>query len=423
VFGDPLVGTLKQCDIESLEAPAPADGATGPTTTVRLEAYDKAFKNPLMGFRNDSVGDFHRYGTLSRQYIKWNDIEANEPDTVDTIKAFCERTWQGLPEKNIKIIPRVYLDWPGQGTYWPSDLATNDYESAAFRRRMVRLIERLGQLWDNDPRVAFVQSGIFGKWGEQHSPTPSATSQKEMADAFQRAFKNKLVLNRYAGQFAEAGMGIYWDSFGTNENKDMTALGNRWKSNVFEGEIAYDCCRPAGASPLDDLTNSANLSRVSGLVREFHTTGLGWISSAPYDASTASGIDALQQVFGYRFVIDQATFTSSPVPGGPLAVALQVRNVGSAPFYYPWPLEVSLLAKGSREVVWQGTVAGIDVRAWQPGDGWDAAKQAYGTPSRLRSSIPRATVPRFASRRRTTTREVAIRLAPWLLAGERQTPT
>ncbi len=403
VFGDPVVGKLKQCDIEDLATPVPAPAGgganapgqpmAGPTTTVKLEPYDKAFKNPMMGFRNDSVGDFHRYGTLSRQYIRWNEIENKDSDTIETIKSFSERTWQGLPEKNIKVIPRVYLDFPGVGTYWPSDLATNDYDSPDFHRRMVRLIERLGQVWDNDPRVAFVESGIIGKWGEQHSPSPSAALQKEMGDAYQRAFKNKLVVNRYAGSFSSYGFGIYWDSFGTNENQAMTALGDRWKTNVFEGEIAYDCCRPAGSSAVEDLSNAGNFNRVAGLVREFHTTGLGWISSAPYDGSTAAGIDTLQKTFGYRLLIDEATFTSKAEPGGRLSLSMNVRNVGSAPFYYAWPVEVSLLSKATREVIWAGKVDGIDVRTFQPGEGWDANKSAYSKPAGVVTAAGSVTLP------------------------------
>ena len=98
VFGDPVVGKLKPCDLEDLAAPAggapnAAGGAVpGPATTVKLEPYDKAFRKLMMGFRNDSVGDFQRYGTLSRQYVRWNEIENKISDTIETIKSFTERT-------------------------------------------------------------------------------------------------------------------------------------------------------------------------------------------------------------------------------------------------------------------------------------------------------------------------------------------
>ena len=51
---------------------------------------------------------------------------------------------------------------------------------------------------------------------------------------------------------------------------------------------------------------------------------------------------------------------------------LNVKNMGSAPFYYKWPLQASLLDPNDRSVVWQHTFDGTDIRAWMPGEGWTA---------------------------------------------------
>ena len=74
----------------------------------------------------------------------------------------------------------------------------------------------------------------------------------------------------------------------------------------------------------------------------------------------------MQKALGYRFVIKQATFNSTGAPGGAMGVSLTVANVGNAPFYYAWPIEVSLLDAG-RAVVWRGVLAGADIRQWLPG--------------------------------------------------------
>ena len=62
-------------------------------------------------------------------------------------------------------------------------------------------------------------------------------------------------------------------------------------------------------------------------------------------------------------------FTPS-VSDGSLRVVLHVRNVGSAPFYYAWPLEVSLLNPDDRSVVWRQTFDEADIRDWLPGEAW-----------------------------------------------------
>ena len=96
---------------------------------------------------------------------------------------------------------------------------------------MVRLIRRLGQLWDDDPRVAFVEMGILGQWGEQHDPTPGNAMQKLLAETYLTAFKHKLLMRRYADHFTNyPTLGLYWDSLRTR--RTMNPL------RFLPGEIA-----------------------------------------------------------------------------------------------------------------------------------------------------------------------------------------
>ncbi len=149
---------------------------------VRPLEYAKALKNPCKGLRfnggQEHVNPDNPLISLSHDYIRWNTIENSASDGIDKIRRFCDNAWKDLPSRNVKVIPRVYLDWPNQGVHWPADMTTGDYSSAQFKARMVRLIQRLGQLWDRDPRVAFVEMGIIGQWGEQHDPSPDVGMQK-----------------------------------------------------------------------------------------------------------------------------------------------------------------------------------------------------------------------------------------------------
>jgi hypothetical protein len=60
--------------------------------------------------------------------------------------------------------------------------------------------------------------------------------------------------------------------------------------------------------------------------------------------------------------------------GGKLLVTLSVQNTGSAPMYYDWPIEVSLLEPLSREPAWKSTFKNVDVRKWLPGEFSDEGK-------------------------------------------------
>ena len=190
--------------------------------TVVPPEFQGPINNPLKGFRDYKKNG---YGLLKRQYIKWNEIEVGANDTVDRIIAHTNEVAQAegkrFEELNIKLIPRVYLDWDGEISpgkdskqYWPSDLHTFDYDSPEFQVRLKALIAKLGQAWDDDPRIFAVQMGLIGRWGEHHSPTPTQEQRRLLTEAFQKAFKNKPVLVRHAdSEFMDAGYGIYYDTF------------------------------------------------------------------------------------------------------------------------------------------------------------------------------------------------------------------
>ncbi len=93
-------------------------------------------------------------------------------------------------------------------------MKAGDYSSEQFKTRLRRLIQRLGQCWDNDPRVAWVQMGIIGCWGEHRSPSPTTEIQQLMGEEFTAAFHNKKVLVRHPWQeFTKYDFGGYWDSW------------------------------------------------------------------------------------------------------------------------------------------------------------------------------------------------------------------
>jgi hypothetical protein len=363
----------------SVTAAAPADGIC----TVQPEPTPRALRNPLKGFTARGIRTDHPWVSLVHHYIRWNEIENAESDGIEKIRAYCNAKWKGLPERNIKVIPRVYLHWSGDRKYWPADLKADDYTSGAFRKRVLRLVDRIGRLWDGDPRVAFVELGIFGKWGEHHSPSPTPDMQKLVGGAFAKAFTRKRVSVRHAwNEFTDQPFGEYWDSFAHYQQMyahgkpiaDLNARTGRWKTNYIGGETAYDWglwkTQP-GETPTDSVAKAVHRDFVIHTIRWLHCTQVRWI--ADYDRKdprAAAGAEAMQKAFGYRFVLEKVSFPKRVMPPRRMRVSLTVRNVGAAPFYYDWPVEAALLDPKSRKVVWTGTFEKADVRTWLPGDGW-----------------------------------------------------
>lgn len=343
-------------------------------TVVRPKEYAGALRNPLKGLRSGDPASAKRlpYASLAKSYIKWNDIEGRATDGVERIREFCDAEWSGLPEINTKVIPRVYLDWPPNGHYWPADLPRGDYESPEFKRRVVSLIEKLAQCWDNDPRVAFVETGIVGLWGEQHDPAPSPALQKVIGDAFTASFRQKLLMNRYPGHFVDYKFGIYWDSFGHKEEIPThiplllsPRLSSRWMTAPMGGETAFDWGTPFGKDPTDAMIRNADV--IIKLIRELHWNHLGWLSNYDLNNPAAeANAKRVQEALGYRFVLDEVRFPAVVQPGDSFRVSIMVRNTGSSPLYYRWPLELSLLDPITREPRWKTPFENVDLRTILP---------------------------------------------------------
>jgi len=405
-------------DDEQQSRPIGTSVQNGWVTVVPPEFQD-AINNPLKGFRAYKKDG---YGLVERKYIKWSDIEVCADDTVDRIIAYTQKITstkgKRFEELNVKLVPRVYLDWNGSSgnQHWPTDLNTFDYDSPAFQERLCRLVAKLGQAWDEDPRIFAVQMGLIGHFGEHHNPAPTTSQRRMLAEAFKKAFKNKPVLVRHNDpEFMQAGFGIYYDTF-ANLSRETPAgpkdqfpwqathvYPDIWKRAPIEGEVEYnwqkqrESAKPEetfGLTPDQTMTAPAYRRYMVDKIRRYHASYLGWINN--YDDSdrqVLAGAAELQKAFGYRFVLDSASYPLVVTPGIQLTVKLTVRNTGSAPFYLDWPVAVGLLDPATKKPVWSTPLAGVDVRKWLPGEDWDSAAFAYRRPAVQYNNEGHATLP------------------------------
>lgn len=355
------------------------------TVYVRPEVYPTALRNPMKGMTTMGVrtgSQAHEWATLAHVYFKWNELENSEQDGLDRILTVSNSRFGAAAQHNIKIIPRVYLHWDGELKYWPADMQPDDYTSPQFQQRVTRLVQRLGQAWNTDSRVAFVEMGIFGKWGEQHSPSPTAQMQQVVGEAFANAFPDKKVSVRHPwSEFREFGFGGYWDSWGHQQQmwghgtgiEGINLAHDRYLSNYIGGEVAYNWGQwtiQPGLNPTASVSDPVHREFIKNSIRWLHGTQLRWIAS--YDATNATaraGAEQIQRVMGYRFLLEHVEF-SGRIDSGRLRVELGVRNEGSAPFYQRWPVELALHHPQTRAIVWRSTVPQADIRSWTPGQGW-----------------------------------------------------
>ena len=388
-----------------------APHALAQQTTITLTETSEAFKNPMKGFRptryiQDSAFPAHEYATVYKQYIKYTDLENNATDSVQKIKDWSNVAWAGIQNKNIKVIPRVlivYPDGPGGGQYWPAGVAhdgtPSQWTSEQLKTRLVSFVTKLGQAWDGDPRVAAVELGLWGNWGEHHiypATLPSGDDriplafQTALGTAFTQAFPSKKVMVRYPATFTNFQFGYTWDSFALPDeadNGDAVIARNSWREQMNSGEVAYDWGDQSrlGGSPDGTLGSAANTDYVIDWIKRTHTSSLGWIAEyTAGNATVAANATRMQKALGYRYVLKDATFTAQVQSGGNLPVSFTVTNKGNAPFYYRWPVKATLL-RADRSVAWSGSFS-ADIRGWLPGQSYTVS-QAFALPANLNLGV------------------------------------
>ena len=227
----------------------------------------------------------------------------------------CNQQWSGIADHNTKVIPRVYLDWDSKegNEYWPEDMQTGDYTSDQFIQRVTELANKMGKAWDNDSRVAWIQMGIIGYWGEHHSPKPLEWQQKLLGDLFSEAFQNKKVLVRRPFEtFEEYEFGWYWDRFAhyqqaVSQGQPMLQqCPDRWKTVPMEGEVGYgaesEISNP-GETPNETLRDPSHRLWLINWIRKLHV--LDWVGyQITILLNPIKGrAEEVQKAFGYRYLL------------------------------------------------------------------------------------------------------------------------
>jgi hypothetical protein len=384
-----------------------SEDITGNLTAFDYKETAEAFPNPMKGFRPTIFTGIanlsnlsHEYGRVYKHYIKYTDIEINGASTtVQEIKNWSNMAWNGIEKKNIKVIPRIYLNNPvitnntviNYNWYWPADVPASGtvwerWTSSILQNRLTAFVEKLGQAWDNDSRVAAIEMGLWGNWGEHHIWPDSgpdrqdripAEIQEALGNSFKSAFKNKKTMIRQPDAFTSFQFGYYWDSFALKEEE---ADGNKiagktiWKTQMITGEVAYDWGEDRasylGEYPNDTLNNNERAGYLIGWIKKSHASSLGWVdlyyNEKTYLNNDRTPLNAakIQKAFGYRFVIKEAKFKTKINNNEKLNIELKVSNTGSAPFYYEWPVEISFL-DSRRQPVFKHRI-NADIRSWQP---------------------------------------------------------
>ena len=201
-----------------------------------------------------------------------------------------------------QLVLRPTIDYPGEASGLPGFLEglveqrgyedyggglSPDYEDADLRAALTAFIAALGASYDGDPRLAFVQVGLLGHWGEWHTyPNSdwfaSEDVQQEVLTAYEAAFQATHLQVRYpAVESPSMRIGFHDDSFAYSTVGEtewffanlLEAAGaeERWREVPIGGEL-----RPELQSEIfeDDYALDTYAQDFDTCVQETHATYL-----------------------------------------------------------------------------------------------------------------------------------------------------
>lgn len=352
-------------------------------------------------------------------YIPLKDIMTGYT-TFDWTK--MEENINAITARGNQAIARVYLDFPMRETGTPQFLiddgvAMRDYtvlgnqigQSKAPDWNNEKLIDALssfiaafGAKYDGDPRIGFIQTGIYGFWGEWHTypmepgGNPdnidwrmSQTNKDKLLKAFKDAFKQSIVITRDPSGTTDESLkhdfGYFDDSFAHYTIGDSwyfwprmvdNGLAENWKTHPMGGEM-----NPAIMDDIFKSWSQPGLSKSkeswaqeADLETSIRTTHASWIANYVFfnkalnneltEEEKANALKA-HRLIGYELFVSKAKLHDAR-PDGPLQAYVKIRNKGLAPFAADWPAAFAALGKDGTMIP-LGTQS-LQLKDIQPGD-------------------------------------------------------
>ena len=390
------------------------------------EIYD-SLDNPYAGWAPSSRGGGYKQPfSLVTANISWRDLEPGKGkmDWAAIEKKYDIDKWT---DSGKRVILRVVMDIPGDDPqhmdipdwlykelkaeegyanakhWYATDSGSGyspNYESVILIREHARMIRALAARYDRDPRIAFIQIGSLGHFGEFHSsltddPFPDVSVTDQYVRPYIDAFRSKQLGMRKPFPIAASnGLGLFNDMFGESDstktwlewtrqgwsgihdyigpNDDPDRLQSQsrmpefWKKAYSGGEFSSN--RPAAAHVEDGVILEA-----AEEIRQSHTSWIGATALAVLgegDGLTLSeqaNADYLLRLMGYRFVPETVNHAGTVKAGQTLPVDMTWSNKGVAPFYYPWQVELALADAEGGLLPSTRSAVNADIRQWLPG--------------------------------------------------------
>eukprot|EP01083_Nonionella_stella_P091865 256909_1 len=344
-------------------------------------------QNPLKGFVTSPSWGIQTDFPISLEfhYISLRDVMVDL--TTFTWDSGLEPLLNATSARNRHAIVRFYIDYPTKSTGVPQFLIDDglnfnsygnygggespDYTDANLKNALSQFIAAFGARYDGDPRIAVIQLGLLGFWGEWHTyPHEDWEWNDGYANDIMNAWNNAFAVTQLNVRYASTEsiayrLGYHDDSFAyatydASEALDwffytqIVAAGatEQWQSNMIGGEI-YPDLQEALFSPSYEIAQYAQDWDLC-----VHLTHATYMLNAraydtEYDESNGEYETALgaMRSLGYFVYLDYVT--TETVAYNQVQMNVKLINDGIAPFYYDLKLVMTISnAEKGYEQVW-----------------------------------------------------------------------
>lgn len=245
-------------------------------------------------------------------------------------------------------VEKISYDYGGKTCFTPN------YKNQIFIDILVDFIISFSTKYNGDARIACIQTGLIGHWGEWHTyyckeAMASLEQQKQLLDAFGKYFSKSCVAIRIptaGGAVENVSIGIYNDMFFSDDDDsymrelfDKSNLWSRWKKGMITGEFA-----PGLQNDFLKNLNNTNLEKYNDRLNEFHNSSLLMSHVFDFSQEEIDSIGKLKLInisnaMGYDFFVKSAVIEMN---ADEYTLSVEIENRGVAPFYYDWPVYIAL---------------------------------------------------------------------------------
>ena len=248
-----------------------------------------------------------------------------------------------------------------------------DYSDPLFLKHHGAFLKALGERYDGQPGVEFLDIGSYGVWGEWHTPHPAPVAvRQQIVDMYLNAFhKTPLVFMTddaavlpyalaHGAGLRRDGVGSPWHEknwIGSKKYAAAPAMADTWKTApvVFEWYGDYG----------DMLSRGWSFDAAVNFMLTNHVTLIN-DNIGRFPPEALPQLEKLARLAGYRFVLRELAHPAQVQRGRSLSVNMKWANVGVGKLYRPFKLRLALLDAAGQPVC--SADAKADPRDWLPGE-------------------------------------------------------